>query len=84
MKEVELTQQSIALFKLLKIEGLVASGGEAKYVISEGQVILNGTIETQKRKKVIKGDIVEFGGETLRINFTPQSPESTTSTNQLD
>lgn len=65
--EIELDQQPIELCKLLKIANLVAGGGEAKVVISEGYVFLNGEVEYQKRKKVYHNDIIEFNGETLQI-----------------
>ncbi len=57
--------QPIELCQLLKFSGLAATGGEAKHLISEGQVLLNGIVETQKRKKVMGGDKVTFGGETI-------------------
>ena len=56
-------QNTIELCKLLKIADLVAGGGEAKVVISEGYVLLNGEVEYQKRKKVYHNDVVEFNGE---------------------
>ena len=56
----ELTTETIDLFKLLKAMNLVASGGEAKMVIAEGMVALNGETETRKRKKVSVGDVVTF------------------------
>ncbi len=67
MTEIEILEEPIELFKLLKFENLVASGGEAKFVISEGLVRLNGIIETRKRKKVVSGDVVEFGDEEFRV-----------------
>ncbi len=69
MREVEITEEPIELYKILKFENMVNSGGEAKYVISEGQVAVNGEIETRKRKKVYSGDIVEFKNEILRIKI---------------
>ena len=48
---------------------MVSSGGEAKAVIAEGQVLVNGKVETRKRKKIISGDIVEFGKEKVRIQL---------------
>jgi ribosome-associated protein len=65
--EIQLDQQPIELYKLLKIADLVAGGGEAKVVISEGYVLLNGEVEYQKRKKVYHNDIVEFNGEVLQL-----------------
>ena len=57
----------IELNKLLKFENLVESGGQAKIVISEGLVTLNGQVVTQTRKKVFNGDVVEFNGELIRV-----------------
>ncbi len=57
----------IELYKVLKVEGLASSGGEAKAVIAAGQVLVNGVIETQKRKKIIAGDSIEFKDEKIRI-----------------
>ena len=67
MKEVEITKEPVELYKILKFEGVVASGGEAKAVISDGQVLVNGEVETRKRKKIVSGDMVEFMGQKLRI-----------------
>lgn len=67
MKTVELTKEPVELYKLLKFEGLAGSGGEAKHIISEGHVLVNGEVETRKRKKINSGDIVEFGEEKLSI-----------------
>ncbi|MGI2260106.1 RNA-binding S4 domain-containing protein [Shewanella sp. GXUN23E] len=57
----------IELYKLLKAEGLADGGGEAKHVIGEGMVLVNGEVETRKRKKLVVGDTVEFQGVTLRV-----------------
>jgi len=65
--EIELATQPIELCKLLKAADLVGGGGEAKIVISEGYVYLNGELETQKRKKIYHNDIVEFNGEILLV-----------------
>ena len=65
--EIQLDQQPIELCKLLKIADLVTGGGEAKVVISEGYVLLNGEVEYQKRKKIYHNDIVEFNGEVLQV-----------------
>ena len=65
--EIQLDQQPIELCKLLKIANLVSGGGEAKVVISEGYVSLNGEVEYQKRKKIYHNDVVEFNGETIQL-----------------
>ena len=67
MKTVEITKEPVELYKLLKFEGLAGSGGEAKFLIAEGNVSVNGQIETRKRKKIVSGDIIEFGEITLQI-----------------
>ena len=65
--QIETEQQPIELYKLLKIANLVSGGGEAKVAISEGYVLLNGEVETQKRKKIFNGDIIEFNGDLVEL-----------------
>ena len=67
MKEIKISEEPIELYKILKFENMVDSGGEAKYVISEGQVMVNGKIETRKRKKIFSGYVVEFGENKIRV-----------------
>ena len=67
MRTIDITIEPVALYKILKFEGLVASGGEAKLVIGDGQVSVNGEIETRKRKKIVDGDTIVFGNETLQV-----------------
>jgi len=67
---VEITREPTELFKILKFEGLVSSGGEAKAAIAAGQVLLNGAIEIQKRKKIVSGDSIEFGDEKIKIQLS--------------
>ncbi len=69
MKVVEVSKVPLELYKILKFEGMVSSGGEAKSVISEGQVLVNGKVETRKRKQIISGDIVEFGEDKIHIQL---------------
>ncbi len=69
MKVVEVSKEPVELYKILKFEGLVSSGGEAKAVIAEGQVLVNGSVEIQKRKKIVSGDIIEYGKEKIRIQL---------------
>jgi ribosome-associated protein len=69
MRMVEITQEPVELYKILKFEGMVGSGGQAKMVIADGYVKVNGEFETQKRKKIVSGDMIEFDGETIRIMF---------------
>ncbi len=70
MREIEISEEPIELYKILKFENWVASGGEAKQVISEGHVRVNGRVETRKRKKIFSGDVVEFGKDIIRIKVS--------------
>lgn len=65
--QIEIEEQPIELYKLLKIANLVSGGGEAKMLISQGYVLLNGEQEIQKRKKIFHGDIVEFNGDLIEL-----------------
>ncbi|MDB2385974.1 RNA-binding S4 domain-containing protein [Shewanella sp.] len=60
-------EQHIELYKVLKVQGMMSAGGEAKHVISTGQVTVNGEVETRKRKKVVAGEVVSFNGESVKI-----------------
>ncbi len=57
----------IKLGQALKKAGLVGSGVEAKIVIQDGEVTLNGKVEVQRGKKLYDGDVVTYNGETLKI-----------------
>lgn len=70
MKEFVITKKDyITLQDLLKFENLVSSGGEAKTVILDGLVKVNGEIDTRRQKKLHDGDVVEFGEETIRVKL---------------
>lgn len=69
MRTFEIKQEPIELYKILKFEGLAASGGEAKMAIAEGRVTVNGEVETRKRKQILAGDQIEFAGETIMISL---------------
>ncbi|MDH5572442.1 MAG: RNA-binding S4 domain-containing protein [Gammaproteobacteria bacterium] len=70
MRKVEISYEPVELYKILKFEGMVDSGGEAKAVIADGLVLLNGQVETRKRKKIVSGDVIEFGGEKILIQLS--------------
>jgi ribosome-associated protein len=69
MRQVDINKEPVELFKILKFEGIVASGGQAKLVISDGQVTVNGEVETRKRRKMVHGDIIVFGDEQLQVRL---------------
>jgi ribosome-associated protein len=64
---VEITMEPVELHKILKFENLAASGGEAKFRIQDGQVMVNGQTETRKRRKIRHGDVVETPEAVLTI-----------------
>ena len=67
MEEIKLREDFIKLGQALKAAGLVESGVEAKMVILDGLVCVNGETEYQRGKKLYDGDIVSFRGEEIRI-----------------
>jgi ribosome-associated protein len=69
MKLVEISREPLELYKILKFECLVSSGGEAKAVIAEGKVLLNGQVEIQKRKKIVSGDVIEYANQQFRVQL---------------
>ncbi|MCG6200745.1 RNA-binding S4 domain-containing protein [Psychromonas antarctica] len=70
---IEIKQEPTELCKILKLESLVSGGGEAKLAISEGYVLLNGEVETRKRKKVYAGDLLTFNGQHYQIVLQGQT-----------
>ena len=73
---VELEQEPIELCNLLKILELTNSGGQAKMLISEGYVALNGEVCLVKRKKIFAGDVVEFNGEFYQLTLAEVDPNA--------
>ena len=67
MEVIKLKDEFIKLGQALKAVGCVESGLEAKIVIKEGQVTVNGEVEYQRGKKLHEGDIVTFAGEIIKI-----------------
>lgn len=67
MEEIIINSEFIKLDALLKFSSLVGSGGEAKFVIQENMVSVNGETCTQRGKKIFNGDIVEFNGQKIKV-----------------
>ena len=67
MEIIKLKEEYIKLGQALKAAGLVDSGVEAKFVIQDGLVLVNGNVELQRGKKLVDGDIVEFEGHHIKI-----------------
>ncbi len=66
-EKVEIFTDYIRLDALLKFAALVETGGEAKQVINDGGVLLNGEVCLQRGKKVYPGDTVKYGGTVLKV-----------------
>ena len=65
--EFEIDSEYIELIKLLKATGLCATGGMAKIMVEEGAVTVGGDVEHRKRRKIKKGDTVEFEGNLIVV-----------------
>jgi ribosome-associated protein len=63
----------IELAQFLKLQRLVGSGGEAKVLIQDGQVLVNGEVETRRGRKLKAGDIVEVAGKKLIVTPPQQA-----------
>ena len=69
MENIIITTEFIKLQDLLKFANLVSTGGEAKIIIQEGEVKVNGDVCTMRGKKIRPGDIVELGGQQLTVSY---------------
>jgi ribosome-associated protein len=63
----QLKEEYIELYKLIKILGLVDSGGEAKQIIEHGHVFRNGEIETRKRAKIRSGETITIADIVIEV-----------------
>lgn len=70
MKIIEINREPVELYKILKFEGLVGTGGEAKIMIDEGLVKVNGEVELRRRNKIKDGFVIEFNNETYTVKLT--------------
>ena len=67
MEIIQIRDEFIKLGQALKLAGLVSSGVEAKEVIQEGLVKVNGEVDTRRGKKLVEGDIFEFEGNKVQV-----------------
>ena len=66
--EIFIKDEFIKLGQALKLAGLVESGVDAKIVVQDGQVKVNGSVETQRGKKLVVGDVVEYDGRKFKVS----------------
>lgn len=67
VRSVPIRDESIRLGQLLKLADLVDDGGEAKEVLLRGLVQVNGVVETRRGRRIVPGDTVSVGGQTVGI-----------------
>ena len=67
MEIITIKDDFIKLGQAMKLGGMVGSGVDAKFVIQDGQVQVNGQVETQRGKKLHEGDIITYNGESMQI-----------------
>lgn len=67
MEKIKITTEFIKLEQMMKFAGLTESGSEAKHIIAEGHVKVNGNTELQRGKKLRPGDIVSYDGKDYMI-----------------
>ena len=61
-------RRPLCLDQFLKLSSLAGTGGHAKFLIQNGEVTVNGELETRRRRKLVAGDVVEVGGQRLLVN----------------
>lgn len=67
MKNIHIKTDYIQLAQALKLADLAQTGGEAKVIVQEGQVEVNGEVDTRRGRKLRHGDTFSFGGETVEV-----------------
>lgn len=66
-RDVAIDGEMIRVGQLLKLSGLVESGGEARELVQQGAVRVNGEVERRRGRQLHRGDVVEAGAQTVRI-----------------
>lgn len=67
METIRIKDDFIKLGQALKLAGLVDSGVDAKFVIQDGLVKVNGKVEVQRGKKLVQGDVVSYDGKEFKV-----------------
>lgn len=68
-----MSETTIHLDQFLKLTGLVGTGGQAKVVIQAGEVLVNGEVETRRRRQLRAGDVVVWAGEEFEVSLDESS-----------
>lgn len=72
METITIHTEFIKLQDLLKFASVASTGGEAKIMVQEGEVLVNGEVCTMRGKKICPGDVVTIGDETLTVAYADQ------------
>lgn len=64
---VKINKEPVELYKILKFENIASSGGEAKYMIADGMVLVNGEKEIRKRRKIYSKDVIQVFDLVIKI-----------------
>jgi ribosome-associated protein len=67
MRDVPIRDDMIRLGQFLKLAGVIETGGEAKSAIAAGEVMVNGEAELRRGRQLHRGDVVDIGGDRLRV-----------------
>ena len=67
MRDIAIDGDMIRLGQLLKLADLVDTGGEGKELIADGEVLVNGEVETRRGRQLHPGDVVTLAGESVRV-----------------
>ena len=73
--DVPVRDDTIRLGQFLKLANLVESGGEAKPLVAEGAVTVNGEVETRRGRQLVRGDVVAVGGQAARVVADEGTPD---------
>ena len=66
-RDVPIRDDSIRLGQFLKLADLVDNGADAKPLLMQGEVVVNGEVETRRGRQLTKGDVVSLGDESVRV-----------------
>lgn len=75
MNIIRIDTQVIELYKIIKYEGFASSGSEAKEMVAQGLVLVNGQLETRKRRKLKHADVITVDGVEMLVQCVPSSSE---------
>ena len=76
MNTIEIQKEPVELYKILKFEGMTSTGGEAKLLIGDGQVTVNGETETRRGRKMMSGDVIGFRGDEFHLQLATNTQGS--------